>query len=82
MLTLWTRVQVWASKDRGASMVEYALLIVLVALIGLIAMRAAGRNISRAFSTVAGSMAAAMAPPAPPPPPWWCAFLPSWWPGC
>ncbi|MGH8924432.1 MAG: Flp family type IVb pilin [Acidimicrobiia bacterium] len=39
--------------DRGASMVEYALLIVLIALIAFVAVRVAGENVSTAFSSVA-----------------------------
>lgn len=41
------------STERGASMVEYALLIVLIALIAFVAVRVAGENVSTAFSTVA-----------------------------
>ena len=39
--------------DRGASMVEYALLIVLIAIIAFVAVRVAGGNVSTAFSSVA-----------------------------
>jgi Flp pilus assembly pilin Flp len=42
-----------ASREQGASMVEYALLIVLIALIAFVAVRVAGENVSSAFSTVA-----------------------------
>jgi Flp pilus assembly pilin Flp len=40
-------------------MVEYALLVVLIAIIALIAISLAGQNVSKAFSTVASSLAAA-----------------------
>ena len=46
-------------KEEGASMVEYALLVVLIAIIALIAVSLAGQNVSKAFSTVASSLAAA-----------------------
>jgi pilus assembly protein Flp/PilA len=45
--------------EEGASMVEYALLVVLIAIIALIAISIAGQNVSKAFSTVAGSLGAA-----------------------
>ena len=42
-----------ASKERGASMVEYALLLVLIAIVAFVAVRLAGQSVSSAFSTVA-----------------------------
>lgn len=59
MLGLWTKLTTWVKADRGASMVEYALLVVLIAIIALIAISLAGQNVSKAFSTVASSLAAA-----------------------
>jgi Flp pilus assembly pilin Flp len=41
------------TAERGASMVEYALLIVLIAIIAFVAVRVAGENVSTAFSSVA-----------------------------
>ena len=41
------------TTERGASMVEYALLIVLIAIIAFVAVRVAGENVSTAFSSVA-----------------------------
>ena len=41
------------TMERGASMVEYALLIVLIAIIAFVAVRVAGANVSTAFSSVA-----------------------------
>ena len=58
MLALWTKLSTWVKADRGASMVEYALLVVLIAIIALIAISLAGQNVSKAFSTVASSLAA------------------------
>ena len=59
MLALWTKLTAWARNEKGASMVEYALLVVLIAIIALVAISLAGQNVSKAFSTVAGSLAAA-----------------------
>jgi pilus assembly protein Flp/PilA len=58
MLALWTKLTAWARDEDGASMVEYALLVVLIAIIALVAISIAGQNVSKAFSTVAGSLAA------------------------
>ncbi len=58
MLDLWTKLTSWAKSEKGASMVEYALLVVLIAIIALVAISLAGQNVSSAFSTIATSLAA------------------------
>jgi pilus assembly protein Flp/PilA len=40
--------------DDGASMVEYALLLVLIAMVAILGIQIAGQEVSNAFSTVAG----------------------------
>ena len=40
-------------SERGASMVEYAFLVVLIAVIAFVAVSVAGQQVSVAFSTVA-----------------------------
>ncbi len=58
MLALWTKLMDWArDEDKGASMVEYALLVVLIAIIALVAIRLAGNQVSSTFSTIADSLA-------------------------
>ena len=52
-----TRLATWLKEDKGASMVEYALLVVLIAIIALVAISLVGTEVSDAFSTVAGSLA-------------------------
>jgi pilus assembly protein Flp/PilA len=53
MLALWTKLLAWAKDDeKGASMVEYALLVVLIAIIAIVAIRLAGNNVSSTFSNV------------------------------
>ena len=42
-----------ATKERGASMVEYALLVVLIALAAFLAVRFAGNNLSSTYSNIA-----------------------------
>ena len=58
MLTLWTRIIAWYEEEKGASMVEYALLVVLIAIIALVAIALAGRQVSTVFSNIAGSLSA------------------------
>jgi pilus assembly protein Flp/PilA len=58
VLSLWVKFTTWLKDEKGASMVEYALLVVLIAIIALVAVSIAGKNVSKAFSTVAGSLAA------------------------
>jgi pilus assembly protein Flp/PilA len=43
--------------DTGASMVEYALLVILVALVALIAVQLAGTELSSTYSEIASSVA-------------------------
>ena len=45
------------TSDRGASMVEYALLVVLIAIIAILAIRFAGTQVSQTFSTIGDSLA-------------------------
>jgi len=56
MLALWTKVTTWIKEEKGASMVEYALLVVLIAIIALVAVRLAGSEVSRTFSEVASGL--------------------------
>jgi len=52
-MLLWTKVLDWAKdEERGASMVEYALLVVLIAIIAIVAIRLAGNNVSSTFSNI------------------------------
>jgi len=53
MLVLWTKVTTWMKDEKGASMVEYALLVVLIAIVALVAVSLAGDEISSVFSEIA-----------------------------
>ena len=44
------------AKDRGASMVEYALLVVLIAIVALVAVQLAGTELSETFSDIANDV--------------------------
>ena len=56
MLSLWTKLTTWVKEDKGASMVEYALLVVLIAIIAIVAVSIAGKQVSTAFSTIANTL--------------------------
>jgi Flp pilus assembly pilin Flp len=63
MLALWTKVLDWAKNDeKGAGLVEYALLVVLIALIAFIAIQFLGENVSTVFSNIAESTQGAATP--------------------
>jgi pilus assembly protein Flp/PilA len=42
--------------DEGATMVEYGLLVALIAMVALVAVQALGQHVSTLFSTVAQSL--------------------------
>ena len=56
MLSLWNKLSTWVKEEKGASMVEYALLVVLIAIIAIVAVSIAGREVSDAFSTIANTL--------------------------
>ena len=56
MFELWARLVAWSKDEKGASMVEYALLVVLIAIIAIVAISIAGEQVSEAFSTIAESL--------------------------
>jgi pilus assembly protein Flp/PilA len=53
---LWTKLIGRLVEERGASMVEYALLVVLIAIIALLAIRLAGNQVSEAFSEIGSGL--------------------------
>ena len=53
MLALWTKVTTWMKDEKGASMVEYALLVVLIAIVALVAVSLAGDEVSSVFGEIA-----------------------------
>jgi pilus assembly protein Flp/PilA len=56
MLALWTKLTSRFQDEKGASMVEYALLVVLIAIVALVAIRLAGTQVSQTFSTIADAL--------------------------
>ena len=56
MSLLWIRARQRMNRDDGASIIEYALLIVLIAIVAIIAIRLAGDQISEAFSDIGSGL--------------------------
>jgi len=56
MLALWTKVTSWMQEEKGASMVEYALLVVLIAIVALVAVQIAGEEVSETFSEIGSGL--------------------------
>ncbi|MFQ5967912.1 MAG: Flp family type IVb pilin [Acidimicrobiia bacterium] len=54
MLTLWSKVQAKLAlhREEGATLVEYALLVVLIAIVALLAISFAGEQVSQTFSDI------------------------------
>jgi Flp pilus assembly pilin Flp len=50
------KLAAWVTNQTGASMVEYALLVVLIAIIAIVAITIAGEQVSTAFSTIAATL--------------------------
>jgi Flp pilus assembly pilin Flp len=56
MLALWTKLTSWVKEEKGASMVEYALLVVLIAIVALVAVQLAGTEVSETFSEIGSGL--------------------------
>jgi Flp pilus assembly pilin Flp len=53
---LWKFLTI-SDDDTGASMVEYALLVVLIAIVALVAVQLAGNELSETYSEIASGVA-------------------------
>ena len=58
VLKTWIQARFNTSDERGASMVEYGLLLALIAVIAIVAVRALGQGVSSKFDTVRASLSA------------------------
>ena len=56
MLDLWVKFQNKMTADEGASLVEYALLLVLIAVVAIVVITQVGENTSGTFSKVNESL--------------------------
>ena len=51
-----TRIRMWLTTDKGASMVEYALLVVLIAIVAFVAVELAGSALSETYSEIGSDL--------------------------
>ena len=56
MSRVWVKTWNRIAEERGASMVEYALLVVLIAIVAILAIRLAGNQVSSAFSEIGSGL--------------------------
>ena len=56
VLKTWIQAKFNVDSERGASMVEYGLLLALIAVIAIVAVRALGSSVSTKFSSVTSSL--------------------------
>jgi|WetSurMetagenome_2_1015567.scaffolds.fasta_scaffold685088_1 pilus assembly protein Flp/PilA len=51
-----SNVPAFIKKERGATMVEYAIMVVLIAIVSIAVIAGLGTEVSNVFNTVSGSM--------------------------
>ena len=56
VLFTWLRDRLSTAPERGASMVEYGLLLALIAVVALVAVKAFGSGVSSQFSSISSSV--------------------------
>jgi pilus assembly protein Flp/PilA len=56
VLKTWIQAKFNTDSERGASMVEYGLLLALIAVIAIVAVKALGGSVSEKFSSVNSSI--------------------------
>jgi pilus assembly protein Flp/PilA len=61
LLEAWANLAWWArarfgTTERGASLVEYALLVALIAIVCIVAVSILGKNASKKYSTVGSAL--------------------------
>jgi pilus assembly protein Flp/PilA len=56
VLKTWIQAKLNVESERGASMVEYGLLLALIAVIAIVAVRALGSGVSKKFDDVKNSL--------------------------
>ena len=56
MLALWTKVTCWVREEKGAAMVEYSLLVILIAIVALVAVQLAVTEVSESYSEIASAV--------------------------
>lgn len=56
MLKAWVKVQQWSRKQEGQGMVEYGLIIALIAVVAIVALTSVGQTIGHLFNNVVGNL--------------------------
>ena len=56
LLEVWTRIQARFLSDEGASLVEYALLVALIAAVAIIAVQTLGSNVNDTLTDVGNEL--------------------------
>ena len=56
MFTVLSMVRARVQDDRGAALVEWGLLVVLIAVVALVAVQAAGNTVSETYSEIASEV--------------------------
>ena len=56
LVLAWLQDRLGTASERGASMVEYGLLLALIAIIALVAVKAFGSGVSSQFSSISSSV--------------------------
>jgi pilus assembly protein Flp/PilA len=59
MTTLINRLRMLANNDEGQDLLEYALLVALIALVAFGAVKLAGQNVNTIFGNIAGQLGGA-----------------------
>jgi len=57
LMNLVTRMRALKRDESGQDLLEYALLVALIAIVCFVAVQAAGSSVNTIFSTIAGSLA-------------------------
>jgi pilus assembly protein Flp/PilA len=60
MIEQFVKVQTMLQDEKGATMVEYALMVALVAVVAAVGATALGGNVGAAFTNISGQIAAAI----------------------
>jgi pilus assembly protein Flp/PilA len=55
-MSLYLWLKNWLSSEEGQDLIEYALLVVLIAIVCIAAIRLVGPQISAVFTSIAGSL--------------------------
>ena len=59
MLSLYGRLMASLTDERGAALAEWGLLVVLIAIVAMIALTAAGSEVSETYSEISSSLESA-----------------------